>query len=187
MKYLLHGEETERLMFRLISSDEQPLWRAFFEDPSSHAHWQVHLESAEREVEKWYARQRERYTQGLGGMNALWEKPGGAFVGYCGLLVQQVDGVQELEIGYSLLGEFRNKGYATEAARLCRDVAFSKYQAGSVISIISLSNEPSANVARKNGMHIDKQSVYHDNVVNIFRIKRDQWEQIKSTHSSVRN
>lgn len=184
MKYLLDGEETERLMFRLISTDEQSMWQTFFADPSSHAHWQVLLESPEREAEKWYARQRERYTQGLGGMNALWEKTGGAFVGYCGLLVQQVDGVEELEIGYSLLGEFRNKGYATEAARLCRDVAFSKYQAESVISIISLSNEPSANVARKNGMRIDKQSNHHGNPVNIFRIRRDEWRQINAFFSA---
>jgi RimJ/RimL family protein N-acetyltransferase len=81
----------------------------------------------------------------------------------------------ELEIGYSLLPEFWNRGFATEAAMKCRDVAFARNYSPSLISIISLTNKPSSRVAEKNGMTIDKQSVYYDNPVNIFRITRDKW------------
>ncbi|MBS1577911.1 MAG: GNAT family N-acetyltransferase, partial [Bacteroidetes bacterium] len=57
-------------------------------------------------------------------MNALIEKESGRLIGHCGLLVQTVDNITELEIAYSLLPEFWNKGYATEAASKCRDYAF---------------------------------------------------------------
>lgn len=38
-------------------------------------------------------------------MNALIHKETGIFIGQCGLLKQMVDGIDELEIGYSLLPE----------------------------------------------------------------------------------
>ena len=112
-------------------------------------------------------------------MNALIEKSTGKFVRHCGLLVQRVDNIGELEIGYSLLPAFWNKGFASEAAVKCRDVAFERNYAPSLISIISLTNAPSARVAEKNGMTIDKQTVYYNNQVNIFRITKDKWSLIK--------
>jgi len=51
-----------------------------------------------------------------------------------------------------------------------------------LISIISLSNTPSARVAEKNGMTIDKQTAYNDNVVNIFRITVEQWKSISGNN-----
>jgi RimJ/RimL family protein N-acetyltransferase len=108
-------------------------------------------------------------------MNALIEKTTGKLVGHCGLLIQKVDNITELEIGYSLLPAFWNKGFASEAAMKCRDVAFERDYALSLISIISLSNTASARVAQKSGMTIDRQTVYNDNDVNIFRIRKESW------------
>src|SRR5690606_32134123 len=113
-----------------------------------------------------------RYKNGLGGMNALIEKETGRLIGHCGLLAQSVDNIAELEIGYSLLPDFWNKGYATEAAKKCRDYAFENNFSASLISIISLSNIPSQKVAFKNGMKIDKQTTYNNNEVYIFRIDK---------------
>jgi len=76
-------------------------------------------------------------------------------------------------------------GFASEAAAKCRDVAFDREYSLSLISIVSLTNTPSARVAEKNGMTIDKQTVYNDNVVNIFRITIDHWKSI--TASSNQN
>ena len=105
-------------------------------------------------------------------MNALIEKESGRLIGHCGLLVQIVDGIPELEIAYSLLPEFWNKGYAIEAAMKCRDFAFANNFSDSLISIISLTNIPSEKVALKNGMHIDKRTIYSNNEVNIFRVNK---------------
>jgi ribosomal-protein-alanine N-acetyltransferase len=170
MKYLLENEETARLRFRKIKNSDFNHWLEFFKDPSSFEHWKSTREEPEAECKKWFGRQAERYENEEGGMNALIEKKSGELIGYSGLLVQTVDKEIELEVAYSLLPNYRNKGFASEAAIKCRDFAFKNNFADSLISIISLTNESSANVAIKNGMKIEKQTVYKNNRVNIFRV-----------------
>ncbi len=104
--YLLDGQETDRLIFRKIQESDFDQWLEFFKDTRTSEHWIEEKESPERECIKWYEKQFGRYKNGKGGMNALIEKKNGKLVGHCGLLVQTVDGSQELEIGYSLLPEF---------------------------------------------------------------------------------
>ena len=173
MKYLLDNEETERLVFRKIQQSDFNLWLEFFKDPASFKYWIAKLETPEVECENWYEKQFNRYETERGGMNALVEKQTGVLIGHAGLLIQTVDDITELEVAYSLLPSGRNKGYATEAARKCMNVAFQKDYSDSLISIISLTNTPSANVAAKNGMKVEKQTIYHGNTVNIFRINKE--------------
>lgn len=172
MKYLLDGAETERLLFRKIAASDFNDWLVFHQDASTSLYWNEAKSTAIEECTKWYAKQFNRYNNELGGMNALVEKETGRLVGHCGLLVQTVDGVKELEIAYSLLPAWWNKGYATEAAANCRDIAFKNNYSDSLISIISVANIPSEKVAVKIGMMIEKQTVYNGNWVNIFRIKK---------------
>jgi len=169
MHYLLHNQQTERLLFRTIDEKDFSQWLKFFEDPRAHQYWVEEQGTPKHECEKWYEKQQLRYTQNRGGMNALIEKSSGTLVGHAGLLVQEVDGVSELEIAYSLLPEFWNKGYAIEAAHKCKLFGFENKFAQSLISIISESNLPSQKVATKNGMVIDKRTVYRQNSVYIFR------------------
>jgi len=176
MKFLLHNEQSDRLIFRKITLSDFDNWLEFFKDPTSFQHWNTVIENPSAECENWYKKQFHRYENDLGGMNALIEKETGRLIGHCGLLVQSVGDITELEIGYSLLSSGRNKGYATEAALKCMNVAFGNNYANSLISIISLTNTPSANVALKNGMNAEKQTIYHDNVVTIFRIDKTKWQ-----------
>jgi len=179
MKYLLDGEETDRIHFERIHAAHADQWIEFFKDPSSFLYWDVEREAPEVECRKWYEKQTYRYTHDLGGMNALIEKSTGNLIGHCGLLVQTVDDVRELEIGYSLLGNYRGKGFAIEAAKKCRDFAFENQFSDSLISIISQTNTPSAQVAMKNGMQVSRQSTYNQNPVNIFRIRIQDWNRKK--------
>jgi len=175
MRYLLHGEESERLHFRHIESDDFEQWLPFFEDPDSFRYWRPLEKPPREECREWYAHQLDRYKNDHGGMNALIETETGRLIGHAGILQQRVDGKEPLEVAYSLLNEFRGKGYATEAAIHCRDVAFRNNWADELISIISLPNKPSMNVARKNGMHPGHETLYKGVAVNIFSIKREQW------------
>ncbi|GHN03013.1 N-acetyltransferase [Cytophagales bacterium WSM2-2] len=176
MKFLLNGQETERLNFREIRESDSPQWLEFFKDPRTSEHWIEEKEPPEIACKKWYEKQFSRYRNDKGGMNALIEKVSGRLVGHCGLLVQTVDGTMELEIGYSLLQEFWNRGYASEASLYCRDFAFTNHFADSLISIISLTNIASEKVALKNGMTVSKTTTYNGNKVNIFRIRREHWK-----------
>ena len=66
---------------------------------------------------------------------ALVLKHSGTFVGYTGLTLQEVDGVEELELGYMVRREYWGQGIATEAARACSEYAFdTKSWAPSLIS-----------------------------------------------------
>ena len=177
MKFLLDQEETPRIFFRRIGSADFDAWLEFFKDPSSFEHWVGERREPEIECKQWYAKQFNRYETNQGGMNALIEKSTTKLIGHAGLLVQHVDGIEELEVAYSLVPTFRNKGFASEAAVKCREFAFQNNLASSLISIISLTNTPSSNVALKNGMKIEKQTLYNQNPVNIFRIQKKDWKQ----------
>jgi len=174
MLYLLKGQETGRLLFRKIQPSDYSQWLPFFETAETSKYWIEEARPARESCDYWYAKQFGRYENGKGGMNALIEKESGQLIGHAGLLLQTVDEIEELEVAYSLLPAFWNKGYATEAAKKCMNFAFENDFRHSLISIISKTNLPSENVARKNGMKIDKETIYGRNEVNIFRITKDE-------------
>lgn len=171
-KYLLEGQETERLNFRMIQASDFEAWLPFYHDPKSTQFWDGLPQDPKLACQQQFDRVFERYEQGLGGMNALIQKSTQQLVGMCGLLVQKVDGIQELEIGYSVLPQFWLQGYAYEASQKCKNHAFQNNLAQSLISIIHVDNAPSQKVALKNGMHLDKTTTYKDNPVHIFRVNR---------------
>ena len=171
---LLFGIETERLLFKQVTEDHHADWLRFCAYPGSLEHIGLHeYPTAEEKNKAWYDRVLWRYENKLGGMNALIEKSSGKLVGQCGLLVQEIDGIVELEIGYSLMPEFRGKGFALEAANACKEYALKRQVADSLISVIHVENEASMRVARANGMEICTTTTSKGDPVHIFRIALD--------------
>lgn len=173
MTFLLNGIETERIHFREVRVTDTPDWIQFFEDPASFRYWKEERTNPALECARWYEKQLWRYENKRGGMNALIEKASGKLIGHAGLVVQTVDDITELEIAYSLMPAFRGKGFAFEAALQCKVTAFENQWAPSLISIISVTNTPSIQVATRNGMTIDKKTIYNNNEVFIFRITHE--------------
>lgn len=106
--------EAPRLQFRFLTRDDAPAWEEFLSHREA-----VKLFPPFDDVKKfsidWMERALNRYkNEGLG-LYALIEKSSGAFVGQCGFLKQEVDGVLETEIGYHLMPRFWKNGFATEA------------------------------------------------------------------------
>jgi RimJ/RimL family protein N-acetyltransferase len=172
MDYLLDGQESQRLRFRKLKRDDFPVWLEFFKDPTLPQYWITDEDDPERQCIKWFDKNFYQYANNKGGMNALIHKQSGAFIGQCGLLIQTVDGIEELEVGYSILKEFRNKGFATEAAARCIQHVFSNYLRDSLISIIHESNLESEKVALNNGMSLEKRTIYLSNPVKIYRFSK---------------
>jgi len=177
MNYLLTGLETQRLIFRPIDEIRFNEWLPFFQHPDNARMVALdHLETPEAQCERWFERAHQRIKDGMGGLNALYEKGSGLLVGQCGLLVQPVNGKDELEVGYSLLPAHWGRGYAIEAARKARDEAFGRTGIDSLISIIHVDNEPSKKVARNNGMAGREKTLFRDIFpVEIFCIDRGTW------------
>ena len=66
-----------------------------------------------------------------------------------------------LEIGYLFQRAYWHQGYATEAAKACKEYAFTVLNADEVCSIIRDTNTASQNVALRNGMSVKDSSVKH--------------------------
>ncbi len=173
-RYLLENQETERLLFRKVISDDFEAWLPFYEHTLSTKYWKGLPKDPIAACQQQFDRIFERYDNDLGGMNALILKETQELVGICGLLVQKVEGNIDLEIGYSVLPKHWKNGYAFEAAQKCKQYAFEKNLADSLVSIIHIDNLPSQKVARKNGMYIDNTTVYKDNPVHIFRVHKKE-------------
>ncbi len=171
-KLNVQGLESNRLMFRKAAIEDFNYWLPFFEDFDSYKYIGFHeFETAEERCKAWFERVLFRYQNNEGGLNALIRKEDGAFIGFCGIHKQTVDDREEIEIGYSLLKEFRGKGYASEAANACREYAQENKLAESIISIIYIENQNSIKVAEKNQMKLDKQTTFKGFPVFVYRFK----------------
>lgn len=172
MRFLLEGEQTQRLLFRKLIPLDYNDWLPFHQNKESSQYWSGIPKDPEKACKQQFKGIFKRYNNDQGAMNALVDKNTRALIGMCGLLVQEVDGTEELEIGYSILPKYWRSGYAYEAAKKCKDVAFKECWATHLISIIHTDNLPSQKVALKIRMHLEKTTTYKKNPVHIYRIDR---------------
>ncbi|OUS00896.1 hypothetical protein A9Q86_09095 [Flavobacteriales bacterium 33_180_T64] len=172
MKYLLTNKETERLQFRLVTKDDFDTWLPIFKEENI-AKFLAMEEglSPVQHCEFWFKKVFHRYDNGLGGMNALIDKTTNALIGQCGLLIQNVEDEERLEVGYSILPKYWGKGYAQEAAIKCKDFCFEHHLTNNLLSMVHVDNIGSEIVAKKNGMTFEKQV----KEFNVFSITREEW------------
>lgn len=99
---------------------------------------------------------------------AVIEKSSGRHIGYCGVESCELEGKQELELGYRLITSARGNGYATEAACAVLDY----YQQQGITDIIAYTaygNMPSQAVLKKLGFTLIKSSEIESFPIVIFR------------------
>lgn len=125
-------------------------------------------------VEEWIERNIQRYRNDGHGLWAMVLKSTGEFIGDCGLMVQTVDGSNEIEIGYHVRRDLWGQGLATEAARACRDYGFVCLRATRLISLIRPENLQSRRVAEKNGLTIWKEVMWHDLLHLVYAIRKEE-------------
>lgn len=125
-----------------------------------------------REVEEWIEMSLARYKREGIGLWAMILKSEHRLIGDCGLLIQEVDGARETEIGYHLHRAYQGRGLATEAACACRDHAFSVLNLGRVISLIRAENLPSRGVAERVGMTVEKETIFRGLPTLVYAAKR---------------
>jgi ribosomal-protein-alanine N-acetyltransferase len=150
--------ETPRLVLRHFSLDDVD---ALSEVICDHDNMRFFPKRFERsDAVEWIKTNRRRYLDdGVGGW-ALIPKLDGVFGGYCGLVYREVDGARELEVAYGLARRCQGRGIATEAARACMDYAFTRLQQDRVISLVRPENVPSRRVAERNGMAVEKETLW---------------------------
>ena len=109
---------------------------------------------------------------GLPSQFAVVFRENNLLIGYCGFFRQLVDEVEEIEIGYRLHPDYWNRGLATEAARSVRAYAFDVLKLQRVISVIHPDNHASRRVTEKNGMQLEKTTVFRGFPAQVFSCAR---------------
>ncbi len=102
----------------------------------------------------------------------IFRKTDGVFVGTCGADFFELDGQRELEMGYRLLLEHWNQGYATEAALAMRDYLFQKVGASALYGFAVRQNAGSIRVLEKIGFTYRQPIVYGDVVHQLYEARR---------------
>ena len=127
------------------------------------------------ETEDFIKRCRAQYDEFGFGLLAVVYREENRVIGYCGLFRQEIDGLIELEIGYRLHPSYWGRGIATEAAGMIRDWAFANLDREKLISIIEPENTASIAVAKKIGMHFEREFLFKgQRLTHIYSLRRTQ-------------
>jgi ribosomal-protein-alanine N-acetyltransferase len=164
--------ETNRLWLREFQFEDLDALATILSDPETMRYYPMSFDRAA--VADWIQRNRTRYANDGYGLWAMIRKSTCELIGDCGLVRQSVDGADETEIGYHVCRDLWGQGFATEAARACRDFGFANLKADRLIALNRPENLASRRVAEKNGMTIWKEVTRANLLHYVYAIKRDQ-------------
>ena len=146
--------ETERLALRKMNISDVDDLMGIFSDPVAMRYYPG--TKSREEAEEWVRWTLGSYRDHGFGQWVAVLKRSCEFAGQCGLTLQEVEGRQEVEIGYLFLRRFWGRGLATEAARAARDLGFALGY-NRLISLIDPENLASRRVAEKTGLTLEKE------------------------------
>ncbi len=152
--------ETERLRLRMMTEDDLDVLRPILASEIAMKHYPKVLD--DEEIRGWIARGLKRYENDGHSLWIVELKETGEAIGQCGILMQEVEGKTEPEIAYLFNPAFWGHGYATEAAKGCMDYGRKQFGYQRYISLIVPENQPSINVALRNGLTLEKTAPFKD-------------------------
>jgi RimJ/RimL family protein N-acetyltransferase len=162
--------ETERLLLRPLGLADIDEFLALHDDPEV-TRFIRPLERREAD-ERLRLVEREWLERGHG-MFAVFDRASGRFLGRAGL--KHWSQFDETELGWVLRRDAWGHGYATEAARACRDWGFASLDVPYLTAMIHPENDASVRLARRLGMTpLRSDSLLGDAVV-VFSINRNDW------------
>lgn len=142
--------ETERIYLRKLNLNDCSDLAKVLSDPVSMIHYGGAFSFDK--VEQWIFKNTKRYETDDYGLWAMIRKSDDAFMGDCGITNQIVDGELIQEIGYHVIRNYCNMGYATESALACKIHAFKNLKIPIIYSYTRVDNLASRRVAEKIGM-----------------------------------
>lgn len=163
--------ETERLILREITHADLDDLLAIWGDQEVMRLFPKTLDRTD--LDGWIDRNLKRYEQYGHGLWAVILKSEQKLIGDCGLVIQEVDGAEELEVGYHFNKNYWGRGLAAEAARGCMEFAFTRLNRQRIISMIRPENLPSRRVAERNGLRIEKEVFWRGYQHYVYAIQRD--------------
>jgi ribosomal-protein-alanine N-acetyltransferase len=154
--------ETKRLILRHFTPEDAADNYRIYTDPQNMRFMGRQPDSVEFErhhIQKHIANYYDKHGFGLWGVVL---KENNQLIGRCGLLYQQIEGKQELEVTYLIDKHYWGKGLATEAARETLRLGFEKHKFPRIIAVINPVNVASIRVAEKIGMKYERDVRYKE-------------------------
>ena len=163
--------ETDRLLLRRLTLDDVDNLQGIFSDQKAMQYYPA--TKSRKETIEWIGWNLKSYSEHGFGLWAVIRKDTSTFAGQCGLIMQRnVDGRDEVEIGYSFLRGQWNSGFATEAAIACRNFGFANLNLTRLVSLIDPENRASKRVAEKVGMSCEKEIDRWGKRIQVYGIER---------------
>ncbi|WEZ15543.1 GNAT family N-acetyltransferase [Bacillus safensis] len=164
--------ETERLKLRTMNDhDASFLYDELFQDEEVMKYYpSLKDEQQTKEWIAWNQKNDRMYN------TSLWiieDKETNERLGQSGIVLQNIEGQTELEIGYMLKKAAWGNGYAAEAANGCLTYGFEEMKVRRMVSLIRPENEASVKVALKMGMKKEKTISKWDQIIDVYSITRN--------------
>lgn len=159
--------ETERLLLRIPEERDVDAYLEVYSDPEVMRFLGGKTASRE-DVVAILERMRRHWERHGIGLFSVVRKEDERLLGRIGFLLwdpvrwvnamrAELDGDLELEIGWTLGSEHWGRGYATEAAVACRDLALGELGRKRIVSLIDRGNAASIRVAEKIGETFERE------------------------------
>jgi Acetyltransferases, including N-acetylases of ribosomal proteins len=147
--------ETERLILRRLTPEDEEALHTIVSDPVTMAFWPRPF--TREEAAAWIRRSRDQYAERGFGRYAVVDRGSGALIGDCGILATTTDGEPVNDIGYILHHPYWGRGLATEAAAAVRDYAFGELGLPVLHANMPHDHHGSRRVAEKIGMRFVRE------------------------------
>lgn len=147
--------ETERLILRRLTMDDLDELFALYHSPDVRKYYSEGIPSYDETKQELEWMIHTCYAKYGFGMWATILKETGKFIGRCGLTPMDIEGHEEIEVGYMLAKEYWGRGLATEAAKAILYYGFEQAGLGRLICVVNPGNQASSRVALKIGMTLE--------------------------------
>ena len=158
--------QTPRLILREVTLDDLPRIEKIYTDPAGMAFkGGPRTRESIRKMVEGTIRFYEAFGYGRWGVILKTEE---RLIGWCGLMHQEVEGTEEIEVSYHLDRPYWGRGLATEAARAVKEYGFNTLGLKRLISLIDPGNAASRKVALKNGMQLEKEVMWKNRPTQVY-------------------
>ena len=166
-----HIIECDRFYLREYQESDYADLSAIYQDPINMKYFGApYDDKMMRRLIEWTISNYKKYGFGFW---AIIDKKSGAFIGDCGLSMQNIDGEWLPEIGYHINLKYHNMGYASEAAQLVKAYIFKNYGYDALYGYTTEDNVASVKVMLKNGMSFFKKYQNDDEIYVVYKVNRN--------------
>ena len=160
--------ETERLKVRHFQPSDLDDFAALCADARAMRYMGDGTVLPRSEVERWIGICQMKYATRGYGTSAVFEKDGGRFIGFCGVVRAPENDFDELIYAFKV--EVWGKGYATESGRAMEEYVFAHSTLEGIYATIHPDNAPSIHVVEKLGFRFEKQESNDDGSLTNFYV-----------------